>query len=360
MPLFAGMIERFIILNRNRAPGFLIDLAGAQAFHALAAAMRLGIFETIRTRSRTSIEIADAAGVPQTGIGILLEALDALGYVVRKGNYYENSRLVKRWLLKDVPGSFAASFPFFAAQTFDFWNQLADTLRTGAAPVDLYGWLEKRGPRAWMEFQESMVAPALLSMHEIVRKAGIRAYTPLSIADIGGGMGHYSMHFCRAYPLLHSTIIDRNDILEMARTTCGQDPCASRIAFREADFRTGDLGGPYDVILLFNIIHGSTPDHNLALLHRVRAALKKGGRVIILDQLSDQTPGPFSRIFSRLHSLNLFISLGGRMYSSKEIVTLLRNAGFDSPRRIKLFSAPLFGLISAKAGHKGPVMGTFS
>jgi len=46
---------------------------------------------------------------------------------------------------------------------------------------------------------------------------------------------------------------------------------------------SADLGGPYDGALVFGILHHLPGERALALLSRVRAAMKPGGTLAVLD-----------------------------------------------------------------------------
>ena len=52
---------------------------------------------------------------------------------------------------------------------------------------------------------------------------------------------------------------------------------------------TDDLGGPYDLIMLSNIVHGLGPDEMESLFPRLRSALTPGGVVAIKDMFLDHT-----------------------------------------------------------------------
>ena len=58
---------------------------------------------------------------------------------------------------------------------------------------------------------------------------------------------------------------------------------SDRVRHVEADLATADLGGPYDAALCFNIIHHLSPEQIRALFARIRAVLRPGSPLCVLD-----------------------------------------------------------------------------
>ncbi len=114
---------------------------------------------------------------------------------------------------------------------------------------------------------------------------------------------------------------------------------------KKGDFWADDLGSGYDVALLFNIIHGCSPDKNTELLHKVAGALNPGGLIIILDQIAGRVSGPAARALARLTGLTLFNEAGGQTYAFDEIARWLTKVDFVNPCRINLPKTPGFGLV---------------
>src|SRR5690606_20267568 len=59
------------------------------------------------------------------------------------------------------------------------------------------------------------------------------------------------------------------------------------------DYLLDDLGGPYDIVFLSNIVHGESPERAERLLARVADALTPGGTVVVRDRfVHDDRTGP--------------------------------------------------------------------
>jgi hypothetical protein len=64
------------------------------------------------------------------------------------------------------------------------------------------------------------------------------------------------------------------------------------------------FGGPYDLILLCNIVHGESNTANASLVARAARSLRPGGRLAIRDMiLDDREDGPPSAVFFGLTML---------------------------------------------------------
>ncbi len=88
-----------------------------------------------------------------------------------------------------------------------------------------------------------------------------------------------------------------------------------------------DFGGPYDAVLLTNFLHHFDKPTSIALLKKVQAALKPGGRAATLefvpdeDRVSPPMPAAFSLIM-------LVTTAAGDAYTLSELTAMYREAGF--------------------------------
>ncbi|MCF6476578.1 methyltransferase type 12, partial [Nonomuraea sp. MG754425] len=122
-----------------------------------------------------------------------------------------------------------------------------------------------------------------------------------------------------------------------------------RLTLRPGSFLRDDLGTGYDVVLLFNIVHGLSDDETALLLRRAAAALNPGGTIVIGDQFADSLmPGRASRTLLRLLDLNYLVTIGGRVRTLDEVAGLLRAAGFHGIRHRRPLGSPATELAVAR------------
>jgi len=62
------------------------------------------------------------------------------------------------------------------------------------------------------------------------------------------------------------------------------------VVFRAGDFHRDDLGGPYDVAWLSQILHGEGPEDCADLLARAVAALRPGGQLWVQEFVVEKCP----------------------------------------------------------------------
>jgi hypothetical protein len=85
MPLTPSLLEQFIFLKLNVGPGPLMDVFSAVGFRSVRAASNLGVFAALAQRPQSAVALAETLGTDKRATLLLLRALDALGYVERKG-----------------------------------------------------------------------------------------------------------------------------------------------------------------------------------------------------------------------------------------------------------------------------------
>lgn len=330
-------------MRLNKAPGPVLDLLGAQAFRAGSVAVKLGVFESLGTGPLAAAEVAHIIKADERGTTLLLEALEALGYVERKKGRYANTRMTAKWLLRNSPTSLASGLPFFEGMVFDRWGHLEESIRRGKPAIYGYEWLEEH-PGSWRVYQEGMIAIARLAADEVVARVRLPARAR-RLLDVGGGHGLYSIRFCHRYPELSATVFDLPQALELARETIAAEGIGDRVAVSAGDFWVNDMGTGYDVALLFNIVHAHRPDKNIALLRKVSAGLNPGGTVVIMEQITGDVAGSAAKALVRLQGLNYYNDLEAQTYTFEEIASWLAEAGFTKPTRIDLRRMPGFALV---------------
>jgi SAM-dependent methyltransferase len=111
------------------------------------------------------------------------------------------------------------------------------------------------------------------------------------------------------------------------------------------------FGSGYDAVLLFNVIHGHSPEHNRLLLQKAAAALNPGGRVVILDQIAGKAPTRTMEAMTNILALGFFQLVGAQAYSYKQIASWLAEMGFIRSRQMRLFTAPGNSLVVATKGN---------
>ncbi len=343
MPIVPNLIERTIFLLLNQGPGPVLDIWNTVAFRTVLAAVRLDVFEALASGSLTSTQLAQRLNASERGVNRLLDALAPLGYVERQGNRYTNTSMTTKWLLRSSPASLAPYFRYWGAIIPRLMDDLEDSIRRGRSPRNLYEWIEHE-PEVSRDFQEAMISLANFALGEVIGKLKLPS-SARRLLDVGGGHAMYSVALCQKYPSLTATVFDYPQALATGRDNIERAGMTDRVTAETGNFFRDELGGGYDVALLFNIIHGNSPEQNIELFRKVARALNSGGQLIVLEQLAGKAPLPLGNAVNGLLGLSYFHLLQGNLYPFDEVAGWLGEAGFGRPRRINLFKAAGSSLI---------------
>ncbi len=332
------MLERLVLLRLHLGPAPMLDLLGAQGFRVLVAANALGVFDALAKGPASAETVAERIGAHGRGTQLLLESLEALRYLERRGQAYRTTRMARRWLPIVRPG-----IEFFAWETLERWDHLEAAVRDGTPAPD-----RQRDAAFQRMYQAGMRTVAALTADEVVSKVRVPA-NARRLLDVGGGHGLHSARFCRRHPGLTAIVFDLPEARRETLAGIRDASLEGRMSFRGGDFFEDDLGRGYDVVLLFDVVHMFEAERNGALVRRLAESLRPGGRLIVMDQLAGRVRGATARAAARLTALNLFVGTGGQTYAAGEIEAWMRGAGLTKTEHRRLLRTPGFGLVS---GHK--------
>jgi len=153
-------------------------------------------------------------------------------------------------------------------------------------------------------------------------------HPPGHALDLGGGHGRYGAELLgKGWTV---TLFDRAGIVDIAR-----ERYEDQLSYLRGDFLEGDLGGPYQAILLSNIVHGLSDAELDSLLPRLRAAMSAGGLLVLKDMFFDDT-GVGPRIPAIFGVTMLMHTEGGRSYGVAELRPRLAAAGFEQADHLYL------------------------
>jgi len=142
-----------------------------------------------------------------------------------------------------------------------------------------------------------MMAPMAAPLGSIVLNGAKGA---VSVLDIAAGHGLFGIEVAKQNPEARIVAVDWAAVLEVARANARRAGVQDRYETRAGSAFEVEYGGPYDVALLTNFLHHFDPPTCVRLLKKVRAALKRGGRVAALEFVpnEDRVSPPMSASFS--------------------------------------------------------------
>ncbi|WP_433273618.1 methyltransferase [Actinosynnema sp. CS-041913] len=331
-------------LEPGDGPPSFVDLLATAGYRAMAAGLRLGVFEALAAEGLSSAGLSSEGlaarlGTDPRGTALLAEALVAFGYLERSDDGYTNTASTRKWL---SGGGYREVDQFWSTVLFESWDGLEESIRSGKPALDFYGWLSSR-PETLGRFQ------GMLSGHADGIAPEVCGLVPVGarLLDLGGGHAKYAIRLCAEHPGLHATVIDLPEALAVGSGAVTDAGMCHRVALWPGDYDSLELGGDYDTVLLFNVVHGRTAAANRTLLDRVAAAVRPGGAVVLLEH-DEHSEDRAADAFARVFSLNLFHGQGGQVYSGAEIEGWLVGAGFAEVATHPLRTSPGQSLIVAR------------
>jgi SAM-dependent methyltransferase len=329
-----NLIER-IALRAGVVPTPLGDTIVAMTLaRTIMVATKLGIFEVLAKAEYTAQEMATACGLHLHATEVLLFALAGAGYVRSKGKRYALAPVARKWLLKSSPRSLYDYMLFnFLNWTWD--ERFEDFLRTGE-PAHIH---QEMSPDQWQIYQRAMRSLAGLSALEVARRIPIPR-NALTMLDIGGSHGYYSVMLCRIHPGLHSVVFDLPEAVVHASKILAQEGMGERIVHRAGNALTDDLGNEeYDLIFIGNLLHHFDEKANRDIVKRSARALRPGGYLVIEEFHRFHSPKEVGEL-GALSNLYFAATSEAGTWSMEEIAEWQREAGLSSRKPIRLLSAP--------------------
>jgi len=290
----------------------------------LLTAVKLDVCSALEGASKTAQEVAGRIGAHEPTLSLLLNALVALKLLTKEGDRYGNSSAADKHLVRRSPQYIGHLLLLHDAE-WNNWGKLEETIRTGTRSVD----------RHVFETDPELGGNVLAVLDRIGRQSGpelakrLQLNGPVRMLDLGGGAGTNAIACCGVYPELTATVFDLPATLRMTERTVKEAGLESRISLRPGDFNRDALGGPYDLVLMSDILHYQTDEANAALTAKVFGHLAPGGRLVIKDRFLDEAgTGPAWTTAFAVHIL--VNTQEGGCYRTADAVRWMTQAGFTS------------------------------
>jgi hypothetical protein len=292
----------------------------------LHSAADLNLFKILGESPLTASEAADRIGADPHALSMLLDALAAMGFLIKRNESYLCEGAAARFL-SDGPASVLPMVRHMAS-LWARWSCLTDIVRGNDAEEFQFA-RNKEELRAFIGAMHVVAAPMASRIVQSLDVSKCR-----NLLDVGGGSGSYTIAFLRAVPEMRATLFDLPEVIEMARERLGEEELLDRVSFVSGSFYKQEFPAGHDLALISAIIHSNSPAQNQDLYTKVFRSLKGGGRILIRDYVMepDRTRPRDGAIFA----INMLVgTAGGGTYTYEEIETGLLQAGFTG---IKLLS----------------------
>jgi SAM-dependent methyltransferase len=293
----------------------------------LFALLNLNIFEIIGKEGRTLEDLASTVNAKPDTLARLLNGGVSLGLLESdEGRIYRASPVASSVLLpsagENYLGNYIRNMDFIRAAM----GKLDEAILRSGPTIDpsTHVGADKKHTR---EFALAMHNSASVRGKELAQF--LDTSSCMSLLDLGCGPGTYSFHLARRNPDLKLYLVDREEVLEVAKEIQARYEVKNEVHYIPLDIVEGQLRGSYDIILISNTLHVLGEEASRTLIKRLYSNVSSGGSLIIQAQfLKDDHMGPPWPIM--LDLMKLCITENGRNHSVGETKQWLEEAGFTS------------------------------
>ncbi|GAG02071.1 unnamed protein product, partial [marine sediment metagenome] len=228
----------------------ILDLAIAPALaNTLFTASRLGVFDLLAGGGMSAPQLAERARAKSPVFAVLLDACVAMGLLRVKEGIYTNSHLSNVHLVKGRP-HYVGDYLHVQAIESAGWQRLHEVIIQGGTPAQYGVDTSVETDRFTMAMNNLAMLGEAEALASAVDLSGRK-----TMADVGCGSGMYSVVLCRHNRDLHSTLLDRDEVLATAQRIVEESKLQGRISTRRVDITKDPYGENLDVVLLSDVLY---------------------------------------------------------------------------------------------------------
>ena len=306
----------------------LLDmLCGMMKTQAIREAARLHIADLVKDGPKSTTELAAATGTDRTALYRLLSTLASLDIFVEVEPDYFAQTPLSNLLRPDVPGSMYDVTLIHGEQwQWRPWEAFSYSLQTGKSAFDqmfgedLWHYFAKH-PTLGERFQKAMVG--FSTQVDVPIAIGYDFSSIHTLVDVGGGYGSLLTTILKANPAMRGILFDSPAVIEGAGAHIETSGVANRCTLIAGDVLEAVPTGA-DVYIMKQVIKDWDDTHCIRILSNCRQAMKRGGRVLVAEQVL--LPGR-AMSTSKLIDLQLMVVLSGRERYEAQFRRLFEAAG---------------------------------
>lgn len=302
---------------------------------ALQAAVRTGIAARLATKGpATPEELAAELSLDPRATRILVIATHAMELTVKQGEAYALAPGLETLLDPEAPRSLN-NMVLHMADLMPVWAQLADCVRSGKPVKRPEKKADNGEPAGRAHFYRAMRDIARQQAKGTAARLGLASGQ--SLLDLAGGPGVYGLTFADQIPGLMATVFDLPGAQLYFQEEAALHERGGEVRFIAGNYEKDDLGGPYDVVWLSQVLHGEGPGECRRLVAKAASALKPGGALWVQEFVVD-TEAP-EHSWPALFSVNMLVNTeDGQGYTAADICGFMEHAGltgcsFEGPTR---------------------------
>jgi C-methyltransferase len=325
----------------------------------LRTGIELAVFDALADGPATAAELAQRLELAERGVRLLLNGLSALGLL----EYDDRGRFgltgtTAAHLVRGRPGFVGDMAKVLASRwEWEALGALTAAVRAGGPVVADHA--ETPRYQYWEQFAAyagAVAGPAAEFAAGCLEPwAGDRGR--LEVLDVACGHGIYGYTLARRYPEARVCSLDWPNVLPVARKHAADLGVVDRVSTIAGDMFEVPLGGPYDVVMLTNVLHHFSPERGAELLRRVAGALAEDGRLVVVGFVSRGGP-PHEDAAAHLFSVLMLVwTAAGEVHTEQTYQWMLRAAGLRRRLLRQVPSLPLSVMVAEKSPDPLPPAG---
>ncbi|MDY6805205.1 MAG: methyltransferase, partial [Cyanobacteriota bacterium] len=292
-------------------------------------AAKLGIADLLTDTPKHCDQLAATTNTNSDTLYRLLRALASLGVFAETESRCFQLTPLAECLRGDVPHS-AKDMAIMLGEKehYQSWGDLFYSVQTGESAFEhLHGMsffqYIQQNPATGEVFHRTIAERSPKKKKAIAASydfSGIR-----TLIDVGGGADSLIAAILQDNPHLKGMLFDSPQIIKKAPAILANAGVSDRCQLVAGDFFASiPLGG--DACLLKQVLRNWDEERAIAILRNCRRAMKRQGRVLVIERLIAPGNEP---TFSKLLDLEMLVTNGGKERSEAEYGDLLNAAGFQ-------------------------------
>jgi O-methyltransferase domain/Dimerisation domain len=304
------------------------------ASKVLLSAVEMDVFTELSRGQEAFDSLSGRLGLHPRSARDFLDALVALGFLLRNGNVYSNAPETDLFLDRKKPSYVGGILEMANHRLYPFWGHLTEALRTGKpqneAKTGADGLFETlyADPARLKEFLGAMTGVSHGANITIARTFPWADYS--SFVDVGTAQGDLAVQIALANPHLRGFGFDLPEVAPIFEAYATAAKVGDRLTFLPGDFFKQELPRA-DVVLMGHILHDWDLATKKMLVNKAFDALPVGGAFVVYDTIIDDDRS--KNAFGLMMSLNMLIETpGGFDYTGGDCSAWMKEAGFSTTR----------------------------
>lgn len=306
-------------------------VTGRFVSEAVGVVAKLGIADMLANGPKTSMEMAERAGVNADALFRVLRLAAMVGVVSETEPRTFVLTPVGDTLRSDAPGSMLGMALWLTSSTnYKCWGDLMNCVETGEPAarkvlgMSFFDYATHANPELGEIFNNAMTAFATQSHATAVEAYNFGQFK--KIVDVGGGHGALMSAILKANPEVYGVVFDLPEVVAGAPKLLAERDVADRCEAVGGSFFESVPAGA-DAYIASVVIHDWSDEKAVEILTNCRRAMNPGGKVILIEGVIAPGNGPSPGKILDLEML--VMTEGGRERTEEDFRAIFAAAGLN-------------------------------